>query len=182
MPPTPTPIIERRKEYRLPYDQKIIFTDGESAVAAYAINISRGGIFVTSLDPFPIDTTGFVALLLPNQTHCLSVKAKVAHIVFDRQRCEIECGMGFQFLDLNEQQRSILNLHILNEQATYLELKKLLVTDRPDAQELARCLKRMPSLLKYDLLGLRYKVNRICTIFEPDPSLFADSENEKQSA
>jgi Tfp pilus assembly protein PilZ len=172
-----TKFIERRKEYRLPYGDKIIFTDGHKAAAAYAANISRGGVFVSTLDPYPIDTTGFLAFLLPNQPQCLCVKAKVVHIVFDRQRCEIDCGMGFQFMDITESQRSILNLHILNEQATYQELKRLLGKPRPDPAELDRCLRRMPSLGKLDLLGLRYKVNRICTIFEPAPDPFSEDKS-----
>src|SRR5258708_818748 len=94
--------IERRKEYRLPCTEKVIFTDSLKTGTAHTVNISRGGIFVTSLDPFPIDTQINLAFGLPEQPNCFCVKAKVAHIVFDRQRCEVECGMGFQFLELNE--------------------------------------------------------------------------------
>jgi len=177
-----TPFIERRKEYRLPYQEKVIFTDGKRSTTAYAANISRGGVFLTTLEPAPIDTSGFVAFMLPNQAMSLGMKAKVVHIVFDRQRCEIECGMGFQFLELNESQRSILNLHILNEQATYLELKKILAEPRPSKAAMDRCLKRMPALARLDLLGLRYRVNRICTLFEPAASPFEHAGEQKLSA
>jgi Tfp pilus assembly protein PilZ len=165
--------IERRKEYRLPFNEKIIFTDGSTSMTAYAANLSRGGVFVTSLEPFPIDTNGFIAFFLPNQPTCLTVKAKVVHIVFDRQRCEVECGMGFQFQELTESQKSLLNLQILNEQSAYLELKRILSDEVPDAGELARAIKKLPTLEGHDLLHLRYKVNRICTIFEPSPDPFA---------
>ena len=69
-------------------------------------------------------------------------------------------------LDVSDAHKSILNLHILNEQKTYLELKKILAPARPDSHQLAVALKKMPSLAKLDLLALRYKVNRICTVFE----------------
>jgi Tfp pilus assembly protein PilZ len=174
--------IERRKEYRLPYGEKVIFTDGAKSGTAYGVNISRGGVFVTTLEPYPIDTTVNLAFCLPSLTSSFCVKGKVAHIVFDRQRCEVECGMGFMFLELNEQQKSTLNLHILNEQSTYLELKKLLLKERPNPTEIARCLKRLPALEGYDLLRLRYRVNRICTIFEPSPSLFEERGKVKASA
>lgn len=173
--------IERRKEYRLPYSEKVIYTDGKKSLTAYAANISRGGVFVMTLDPFPIDTSAHLAFCLPSQELSFCAKAKVAHIVFDRQRCEIECGMGFQFLDLDESQKSILNLHILNEQTTYMELKKLLAVTQPDFQEVGKCLKRVPALTKYDLMGLRYRVNRICTLFEPAPA-FSSSSEEKLRA
>lgn len=165
------PFIERRREYRLPFDEKVLLTDGQTSRTAYACNISRGGLFVKTLDPYPLDTVGFLAFFLPSQPLCLCVKGKVKHIVFDRQRCDVECGMGFQFLELNESQQSLLNLHILNEQTTYMELKKLLGEDEPDAQELARQLRKIPSLERMDLLDLRYRINRICVIFEPSPGV-----------
>jgi Tfp pilus assembly protein PilZ len=131
----------------------------------------RGCVFVTTLDPFPIDTIVNIAFCLPNQSTSFCVKGQVAHLVFDRQRCEIECGIGFKFLDLTESQKSILNLHILNEQTNYSELKTILAQPRPDQTEIDKRLKKLPHLIGYDLLRLRYRVNRICTIFEPAPQL-----------
>jgi hypothetical protein len=167
-------LVERRRQFRLPYNERVIFTDGQKSFTSYGANISRGGLFATSLDPYPIDTIGHIAFFLPSQTNSLCVKAKVAHISFDRQRCEIECGMGFQFMELTDSQKSILNLHILNEQRTYQELKKLLAATRPDSLEISKCLKNMPTLNRLDLLGLRYKVNRICTIFEASTHHYQD--------
>lgn len=174
--------IERRKEYRLPYHQKVIFTDGTQSFTAYAVNISRGGIFATSLDPLPIDTQIHMAFMIPNQPKAFCVKGRVAHIVFDRQRCEVECGMGLMFMELNESQKSILNLHILNEQSIYQDLKRLLAEENPNAAEVQKRLKHMPYLQQYDLLGLRYKVNRICTIFEPPPSAVAGDSRPIKAA
>lgn len=167
--------VERRKENRLPFKDKVIFTDGHKSATAHSVNISRGGIFAVSMDPYPIDTQVMLAFMLPSQSASFCVKAKVAHIVFDRQRCEVECGMGIMFLDLTDAQKSILNLHILNEQTAYLELKKVLANPKPDPALLQKYLKRIPSLQEPDILGLRYRVNRICTIFEPAPSVGAEA-------
>lgn len=158
--------VERRREHRLPYQERIIFSDGRQSTTSYAINISRGGIFMTSLDPLPMNTVGYVAFLLQSHPTSLCVKARVAHIVFDRQRCEVDCGMGFQFVDMNESQRAIINTHILNVQSSYLELKRILAAPSPNATELERALRRVPRLQGHDLLSLRYKVNRVCTVFE----------------
>lgn len=167
--------VERRKEYRLPFGEKVIFTDGKSAATAYAINMSRGGLFATSLEPLPIDTQVALAFCIPDNASSFCLKAKVAHIVFDRQRCEIDCGMGFQFLELTESHKSVLNLFILNQQAAYLELKQLLAEERPDPIQLRTLTAKIPTLHGTDLLNLRYRVNRICTIFEPMPSLTAET-------
>ena len=162
--------IERRKQHRLPYEHKIIFTDGKKSFAAYATNISQGGMFVCSLDPFPIDTRGFLNFMLPAEELSLCVPGKVVHVVFDRQRCEVDNGMGFQFSDLSESQQTILNDHMQSDQRAYLELQKILKEERPDAIQIRAWIKKLPHLTHLDLLGLRYKVNRICTIFEPSPA------------
>lgn len=161
--------IERRKEPRLPYSEKIILTDGDSCRTAYAANISRGGFFVMSLEPYPLDTIVHLSFFLPHVVSSICLKSKVAHLVYDRQRCEVECGMGVMFLELTDAQKSILNTHILNEQKAYTELKGIFDSFPPDPVEIERCLKSVPALKKYDLLALRYKVNRIYTIFEIIP-------------
>ncbi|MCB0406078.1 MAG: PilZ domain-containing protein [Bdellovibrionales bacterium] len=161
-------MVDRRKDYRLPYHDRVIFSDGKTSKTAYAGNFSRGGLFVLTLDPYPIDTIVTTTFLLPNQAGSMSVKSRLAHIVFDKQRCEVDCGAGLQFLELNESQKSILNLQILNEKMGYLELKKILAPEKPSLSEVQRYLQRMPALQGLDLLELRYRVNRICTLFEPD--------------
>lgn len=163
--------IEKRKQYRLPFGTKVIATDGQNSSTAYAANISRGGVFVKSLNPFPINTVCNIGFRLPNQPVTFCVKAKCAHVVFDKQRCEVDNGMGFQFMELTESQKAQINLHILNEKMTYLELKKILLPEKPNMVELERYLEKMPSLHYADLLDLRYKVNRVCTIFEPTEEL-----------
>ena len=167
--------IERRKQHRLPYFEKVILSDGNKTVTAHAINISRGGVFVTTMDAFPIDTMGYMAFMVASHPMSLCVKARVAHIVFDKQRCEVECGMGVQFLDLSKSHSNILNLHILNDQTGYLELREVLKPERPDPIAIAKLIKKLPGLGGYDLLGLRYRVNRICTIFDQSNEITAVS-------
>jgi Tfp pilus assembly protein PilZ len=163
--------IERRREHRLPFQERVIFSDGRQSTTQYAVNISRGGLFMTSLDPLPMNTVGYLAFLLHSHPTSLCVKARVAHIMFDRQRCEIDCGMGFQFVDMNESQRAIINTYILNIQRSYLELKRILAAPSPNALELQRALRQVPRLQGLDLLALRYKVNRVCTVFETPAEL-----------
>lgn len=160
---------ERRKEPRLPYSDKLILTNGDTSRTAYAANVSRGGFFVMSLEPFPLDTVVYLSFFLPHIPSSICMKGKVAHLVYDRQRCEVECGMGIMFMELTDAQRAILNTHILNEQQAYTELKKLFDSFPPDPAEIQKCLRAVPGLQKYDLMTLRYKVNRIYTIFETMP-------------
>jgi Tfp pilus assembly protein PilZ len=167
--------IERRKQYRLPYGERVIFTDGKVSLTSYGSNVSRGGLFVTTLNPFPINTIGYIAFFLPNYSSSFCVKGKVAHIVFDKKRCEVECGMGFQFIDMSENQISLINLHIMNQQNAYLELQTILKESNPNSSKIDAVVKKIPTLNQYtDLLSLRYRVDRICTMFEAYPDEFEE--------
>ncbi len=170
---------EKRHENRLPFHEKAIFATYKECVTAYSVNISRGGIFLATLSPFPLDTIGNVLFFLPNQETSFCAKAKVRHIVFDRSRCDVECGMGLEFQELNESQKALLNLHILNEESLYTELKNILNSEElPDQSKINNYLRLLPFLKVNDLFELKYKVNRICTIFEPkDQNLKSTTEN-----
>lgn len=159
-------MINRRREHRLPYFEKIIFTDGTKNMTAHAINISRGGLFVTTLDAFPIESVGHIAFMLSTHSRSLCIKARVAHIVYDVQRSEVECGMGLQFMEPSQHQYNLLSQHMLSEQNNYLELREILKEERPDPVSLKKLKSKLSGLEQYDLLGLRYRVNRICTLFD----------------
>lgn len=165
--------IERRKDSRLPYYHKVVLTDGVKTMVGSAMNISRGGLFITSLSPFPIDTRAHAIFLLPNHPETLQVKVKIAHVVFDRFRAEVECGMGCEFFDVDASARTLINLHILSAQETYAQLQRLLAEPQPNFPAIQACLQKVPHLDGSDLAELRYRVNRICTIFEPPKSAFA---------
>lgn len=169
--------IEKRKDLRLPYGHKVIVSDGTRSVVVHASNISRGGFFLKSLDPLPLDSTVTALWYLPGQRKTLCCKGKIVHVVFDRFG-EVESGMGLQFQNVNALEQSILDEHFVNERRNYLELKQLLDSDRPNIVEIVACLKRMHQLEELDLLALKYRVQRICALFQ-QPSLPLD---EKQSA
>lgn len=158
---------ERRKNYRLPFDSKVIYTDGEKSATAYSVNISRGGLFMMTMNSYPIDTKINLSFLIPNQTGSFSCKARVAHLVHNNQRSDIECGIGFEFLELTKAQQSTLNLYVVNSKMAYLELKKLLEPERPNLLEVKRRLVHLPKM-NTDLLYLRYRIHRICYLFEED--------------
>lgn len=161
-----TKFVERRREYRLPFMEKAIFTDGTKTITAHSGNISRGGLFLLTLDPFPIETEGHLLFMLPGQSDSLCLKAKAVHIVQETKKCEVECGMGFLFTDLTSSARSRLNLYILSEQMAYMELRDLLKVERPDNKLVSKIITKLPWLKGLDLLAMRYRVDRVCAMFE----------------
>ena len=158
--------IEKRRFYRLPFIESILTTDGQNTVVGRALNIGRGGVFQKTLKPLPIGSVGLVGFILPGQEKSISFKAKVAHLVFDRQRAEVDCGMGLQFIEVEPEHQKLLDEFIENEKAAYLSLDKVLKNRRPEGADIERYLKQLTHLRGMDLSSLRYRVARICTIFE----------------
>ncbi len=163
--------IEKRMFYRLPFEETLLMTDGSQTVVGTALNISRGGLFLKSLKPLPLDSRGHVTFLLPGHPKSLCIKAKVAHLVFDRQRAEVDCGMGLQFVEIDSSHQALIDSFIDKEKEAYLSLQRVLKERRPMVSEIEKHFKQLPELQGLELSSLRYKVNRICTIFEADPAL-----------
>jgi hypothetical protein len=158
--------IEKRRFYRLPFSESLLVTDNQSAVVGGALNISRGGVFLKTLNPLPLDSIGHVSFVLPGQEKSICFKAKVAHLVFDRQRAEVDCGMGLQFVEIEEKHQRILDQYIESEKAAYESLNKVLKARRPVVSDIEKHLQQLSHLRELDLSQLRYRVARICTIFE----------------
>jgi uncharacterized protein (TIGR02266 family) len=158
--------IEKRRFYRLPLNVSLLVTDNQGTVVGGALNISRGGVFLKTLKPLPLDSIGHVTFVLPGQEKSICFKAKVAHLVFDRQRAEVDCGMGLQFVEIEEKHQRILDQYIENEKVAYEALDKVLRARRPLVSDIEKHLQQLTHLRGLDLSELRYRVARICTIFE----------------
>jgi hypothetical protein len=166
--------VEKRKFYRLPFSESLLITDGKKTVCGSALNISRGGLFLKTLEPLSLDSVGHIMFLIPGQNKSISLKAKVAHLVFDKQRAEVDCGMGIQFISVDNQHQKIIDDFLDAEKNAYLSLEKVLAERRPNTADIERHLQQLSYLRGLDLSSLRYKVRRICTIFD-------DNQNEMVS-
>lgn len=164
----PQPIPEKRKQYRLPYESKILLLTQTKSSVAYASNLSFGGLFISTLNFFPVNQELTLYFTLPNSNTTLSAFGRVAHVVLDREHCEVECGMGIQFNFIKTSHQNLIIAHIEEEKKNYLELKKILDSKRPNQADIDTYVKRLPYLQKYqELLVLTYRVNRIATLFLP---------------
>lgn len=158
--------IEKRKFYRLPFWEPLLITDGKKTVTGGALNMSRGGVFLKTLNTLPLDSMGHITFVIPGHKKSICLKAKVAHLVFDKQRAEVDCGMGIQFVELSNQHQKMIDDFLDAEKDAYLSLAKVLQDRRPSNVDIERHLQQLGYLKGLDLSSLRYKVRRICTIFE----------------
>lgn len=158
--------IEKRQHFRLPFFDSLLMTDGKKTVVGDALNISRGGLFLKTLNSLPLDFSGYLSFLIPGESQSICVKAKVAHLVFDRQRAEVDCGMGIRFIDPEPKVQSLIDTFIEEEKKAYLALAEVLRERRPQVAQVEKFMLRLKHLRGLELSSLRYRVERICTIFE----------------
>lgn len=172
--------LEKRKQPRLPFRERVIVTDGTSSQTCFLGNISRGGVFAKSVDIFPLDTPVMVYFFLPKDPVVFASEGKIVHVLYDRQNGDTDCGMGIHF-KLSDSLRERLWAHVDEQITTYLELKTLL--DRKDlpVKEIRERAKRLSELDSLELTELKYRVHRVFTILN-QPDLTLAEENVTPTA
>ena len=83
---------------------KVRFHDALAFIEQYADNISRGGVFIETLDPPELERSVSVVLELPDGGPAISAAALVVHRVSfeDASRYGEPPGCGVQFLDTSD--------------------------------------------------------------------------------
>jgi type IV pilus assembly protein PilZ len=83
---------------------RVRFHDALSFIEQYADNISRGGLFIETLDPPELERPVAVVLDLPDGGAPISAAARVVHRVpFDEaSKLGLQAGCGVQFLDTSD--------------------------------------------------------------------------------
>ncbi|UCD84320.1 MAG: TIGR02266 family protein [Deltaproteobacteria bacterium] len=100
-----------RREPRVSIFVRVDFKDKEDFIYYYSRNLSRGGIFIQTVDPLPPGTPIFLQLTLPGSTLPLEIESKV---IWSRKEEEeggtkVIPGMGIQFVRLDEQSKKLLD-------------------------------------------------------------------------
>lgn len=100
---------ERREDSRY---QVNIDVDSESLKmfhAYYVSNISKGGVFIETNDPLPIQAAIKMTLRLPGISETIKVKGKVAwNCDRDKKTGEMRMGMGIKFTNLSPEKQTVL--------------------------------------------------------------------------
>jgi uncharacterized protein (TIGR02266 family) len=91
---------ELRTFDRFPVRLKVRFRTAQEFVDEHATNLSRGGIFIRSDDPPPINSSVEVEVFLPDGGAPVSSAGLVVHQVLPGGK--IEAGAGVQFVDASD--------------------------------------------------------------------------------
>ncbi|NLA74880.1 MAG: TIGR02266 family protein [Deltaproteobacteria bacterium] len=101
-----------REEQRIKKTLSLSYKDHESFVNAYTHNIGKGGLFIKTVNPLPEGESFILKLKLPGVEEALKINCVVAWVNRDDKDPENPAGMGLKFIDMNVNERHLLDRYI----------------------------------------------------------------------
>jgi len=96
---------ERRTNERLPVQLRVDYQSTESFISEYTMNISRGGMFISTRSPLNVGTAIELVFHIPSREVPFKIVGEVAWVTpFDRKSNLIP-GMGIRFKNIKEEDR-----------------------------------------------------------------------------
>ncbi len=104
---------DRRKDPRLDVNIKVDYSTKGMFVSNYVTNLSRGGVFIQSDDPLPLQSQINLTLTLPELHVTIEAKGKVTW-TYDIKKgtSAIISGMGIKFTDLTAEHKALIEDYI----------------------------------------------------------------------
>jgi uncharacterized protein (TIGR02266 family) len=99
---------------RFPVHLKVRFRTAQEFVEEHATNLSRGGIFIRSDDPPPVNSSVDVSINLPDGGPPVSSAGVVVHQVLPGSN--VEAGAGVQFVDASDAFRDRIDRYMASLQ------------------------------------------------------------------
>jgi type IV pilus assembly protein PilZ len=86
-----------------------MFREYGAFVKAYMLNVSNGGLFVKTEEPFPLDHPVSLRLILPSDKAPLDIEGRVVWINPKGRKNSFPKGMGIQFEKMDDAARGKLD-------------------------------------------------------------------------
>ena len=100
---------EKRVHPRADVDLEVRYRSAHDFVAAYAKNISGGGIFIQTTKPLALNQEVHLRFTLPGVEKPFELQGLVVWTNPFASQAAFPTGMGIKFLDLNPQQKAIID-------------------------------------------------------------------------
>jgi type IV pilus assembly protein PilZ len=95
-----------RRSDRLSHELLVAYRTVDGFITDWAVNISRGGIFINTRNPLSVGTTVRLIISLPDTAFPFDLKGKVIRVnEFDNPSNQVP-GMGIEFLDVDDEKRA----------------------------------------------------------------------------
>ena len=97
-----------RRADRLQHELLVAYRTVDGFITDWAVNISRGGIFINTRNPLAVGTTVRLIISLPDTAFPFDLSGKVIRVSeFDNPSNQVP-GMGIEFVDVDDEKRSRL--------------------------------------------------------------------------
>jgi uncharacterized protein (TIGR02266 family) len=94
-----------RKADRLQHELLVAYRTVDGFITDWAVNISRGGIFINTRSPLAVGTTVRLIISLPDTQFPFDLTGRVARVnEFDNPANQVP-GMGIEFVDVDDDKR-----------------------------------------------------------------------------
>src|SRR5579872_6346662 len=95
-----------RRADRLQHELLVAYRTVDGFITDWAVNISRGGLFINSRDPQPVGSTVRLIISLPDTAFPFDLTGKVVRVnEFDNPSNQVP-GMAIEFIDIDDDKRS----------------------------------------------------------------------------
>ncbi|MGQ0508488.1 MAG: TIGR02266 family protein [Myxococcaceae bacterium] len=95
-----------RRADRLQHELLVAYRTVDGFITDWAVNISRGGIFINTRNPLAVGTTVRLIISLPDTAFPFDLSGRVMRVnEFDNPSNQVP-GMGIEFVDVDDEKRA----------------------------------------------------------------------------
>lgn len=96
----------KRKSERLEHELLVAYRTVDGFITDWAVNISKGGLFINSRQPLPSGTTVRLIVSLPDAAFPFDLTGRVCRVSEPNNPGNEPPGMGIEFVDIDEDKRA----------------------------------------------------------------------------
>jgi uncharacterized protein (TIGR02266 family) len=95
-----------RRANRLQHELLVAYRSVDGFITDWAVNISRGGMFINTRNPLAVGTTVRLIISLPDTAFPFDLNGRVTRIAeFDNPSNQVP-GMGIEFVNVDDEKRA----------------------------------------------------------------------------
>lgn len=96
---------ERRLSDRLPVQLRVDYQSAQSFISEYTMNISKGGMFISTRNPLAVGTEIELKFHIPGREVPFTIEGEVAWVTPYDRKSNLIPGMGIRFKKISEEDR-----------------------------------------------------------------------------
>lgn len=97
-----------RKSERLQHELLVAYRTVDGFITDWAVNISRGGMFINTRNPLSVGSIVRLIVSLPDAAFPFDLTGRVIRVHPHDPNSDMDPGMGIEFVDVDEEKRARL--------------------------------------------------------------------------